>query len=204
MTHTQYIVGVDEIGRGPLAGPVAVCAVVVPEDFDFSVFPHLTDSKKLSHKRREVIFEKALALQYEGKLRFAIHYSSPEMIDKEGIETAVDRAVDGVLYTLGTMPRDIRVKLDGRLKTSHMLNQESIIRGDETVPVISLASVIGKVARDRVMDDYCAQYPAYRFSNNKGYGTKQHVEAIKEHGTSPIHRNSYLSRIIEDDTDTAR
>lgn len=195
MTQTHYIVGVDEVGRGPLAGPVAVGAAAVPEAFDFSVFPFLTDSKKLTEKRREAIFDIALALQTKGMLRFAVQYQSPQVIDDHGIETAISRALCGTLTDLRLVESRVRVFLDGRLKAPSHYVQETIIRGDEQVPVISLASVVAKVARDRIMSDLCQDHPQYGFSKHKGYGTKAHIEAIKKNGVSPLHRKTYLTRI---------
>lgn len=200
MTQTQYIVGVDEVGRGPLAGPVAVCAAIVLEAFDFSVFPLLTDSKKLTEKRRETIFENALELQKEGQLRFAIQYQSSEVIDNVGIEKAITSALHGTLVDLKLTKENVHIFLDGRLKAPSRFDQETIIRGDESVPIISLASVLAKVTRDRLMVDLCSDYPEYGFSKHKGYGTKAHIEAIKKNGTSPIHRKTFLSRIAPDES----
>lgn len=199
MTQTQYIVGVDEVGRGPLAGPVAVGAAVVPEAFDFAVFPFLTDSKKLTEKRREEIFNIALGLQTKGMLRFAIQYQSPQAIDDIGIESAIGRALHGTLADLRLAAKNTRIFLDGRLKAPEQFVQETIIRGDESVPIISLASVVAKVSRDRMMIDLCKDHPEYGFSKHKGYGTKEHIEAIKKNGASPLHRKTYLSRIAPEE-----
>lgn len=199
MTQTQYIVGVDEVGRGPLAGPVAVCAALVPRAFDFNVFPLLTDSKKLSEKRREEIFDVALALQTRGLLRFAIQYQSPQAIDDIGIESAISRALKGTLADLRLAEKSVRVFLDGRLKAPDHFEQETVVRGDEKVPIISLASVVAKVARDRLMTDLCSDHPAYGFSKHKGYGTKGHIAAIKENGPSPLHRKTFLTRIAPEE-----
>jgi len=199
MTQTQYIVGVDEVGRGPLAGPVAVCAAMVETSFDFSVFPYLNDSKKLSEKRREAIFDIAFSLQHEGALRFAVHYESAGVIDSMGIEGAIKRALGGALASIETSPSHAQVFLDGRLKAPNEFQQETIIGGDGKVPIISLASVLAKVSRDRLMVEYCTQYPEYGFSGHKGYGTAAHISAIKERGTSPLHRKTFLSRIAPEE-----
>ena len=196
MTQAQYIAGVDEVGKGPLAGPVAVAAVLAPKAFDFNIFPHLNDSKKLSPKRREVIFEQALAVQEAGDIRFSIQYQPPEVIDSEGIEEAIRRALAGVLVDVAADKKPVHIYLDGRLKAPELFpSQETIVGGDGSVPIISLASVIGKVARDRLMCEYCDQYPEYGFSQHKGYGTKMHIAAIQKYGPSPIHRKSFLTRI---------
>ena len=199
MTQTQYIVGVDEVGRGPLAGPVAVCAAMAPEAFDFTVFPLLTDSKKLSEKRREEIFDIALGLQTKGLLRFAVQYQSPQAIDEIGIEDSIGRALRGTLADLKLAEANVHIFLDGRLKAPKQYNQETIIRGDESVPIISLASVIAKVARDRIMVDLCKDHPEYGFSKHKGYGTPEHIEAIKKNGVSSLHRKTFLTRIAPEE-----
>lgn len=196
MTQTHYIVGVDEVGKGPLAGPVAVAAVRMPRDFDCSVFPHLTDSKKLTPKRREVIFEQALKVQRAEGIRFSVRYQSPQVIDEVGIEEAIRRALSGALDDVKAQKHQfVHILLDGRLKAPTAFSQETIVGGDESVPAISLASVIAKVARDRLMGEYDTQYPVYGFAQHKGYGTPAHIAAIKKHGPSPIHRMSFLSRI---------
>lgn len=191
----SHIVGIDEVGRGPLAGPVAVCAAMTPASFDFSVFPKLGDSKQLSEKVREEIFTRALDLQYAGKLRFAVHYESPEAIDLYGIEEATRRALESALSGVCAAEHTVRVFLDGRLKAPPHFPQETIIGGDALVPIISLASVIAKVSRDRIMADLCRLYPAYGFSRHKGYGTAAHRKAIAEYGLSPLHRKSFCKQI---------
>lgn len=196
MTQAQYIVGVDEVGRGPLAGPVAVCAAMAPESFNFNVFQYLTDSKKLSERRREAIFEQALELQTGGQLRFAVQYEPVEVIDGEGIEIAIRRALEGALAGVRAAKETARIFLDGRLKAPEEFTQETIIGGDGSVPIISLASVIAKVSRDRLMGDLCDHYPEYGFSKHKGYGTSAHIKAIQEYGPCKQHRKSYLSRIV--------
>jgi ribonuclease HII len=124
-----------------------------------------------------------------------VHYESAEAIDSIGIEGAIRRALEGALATLDTPHTSTQVFLDGRLKAPEQFAQETIIGGDGKVPIISLASVIAKVSRDRIMCDFGAQYPAYGFSKHKGYGTALHISAIKKEGLSPLHRKSFLSRI---------
>lgn len=199
MTQAHYIVGVDEVGRGPLAGPVAVCAAMAPDSFDFNVFPKLTDSKKLSEKNREEIFHKALELQTAGSIRFAVQYQSAEVIDEMGIEHAINQALVGALADLNPSEKMVRIFLDGRLKAPSQFMQETVVRGDESVPIISLASVIAKVSRDQVMVDLCNTHPEYGFSKHKGYGTKDHIHAIKENGPTTLHRKSFLSRIAPEE-----
>lgn len=195
MTQTQYIVGVDEVGRGPLAGPVAVCAAMVEKGFDFSIFPFLTDSKKLSEKRREVIFDHAMNLQSQGLLRFAVQFESAETIDAHGIQEAIQRALCSALANIEASHKSAHVFLDGNLKAPEQFEQETIIGGDGKVAIISLASVLAKVSRDRVMVDLCKEYPEYAFSKHKGYGTKAHIEAVKGYGPSVEHRKTFLTRI---------
>lgn len=194
----DYIVGVDEVGRGPLAGPVAVCAALAPARFDFSVFPKLDDSKKLTEKRREEIFNAALALQREGVLRFAVQFGAPHTIDEAGIEHAVSSALKGAIANVKAAPSAVRVFLDGRLHAPEIYSQETIVGGDGKVPIISLASVIAKVFRDRTMVDLAPHFPEYGFEQHKGYGTAAHIAAIKKHGPSALHRKTFLSRIAPD------
>lgn len=194
MTHTDYIVGVDEVGRGPLAGPVAVCAALVSRSFDFSLFPHLTDSKKMTEKRREAVFETALTLQREGALRFAVHFEPARVIDEIGIEAAIRRSLEKAVTSVGTETARARIFLDGRLHAPDQFSQETILGGDALVPVISLASVIAKVSRDRLMVEIAHEYPEYDFAKHKGYGTATHIQAIRTHGLSPEHRRSYTRR----------
>ncbi len=187
----QFICGIDEVGRGPLAGPVAVGAVYAPVGFDFTeAFPGLADSKKLSAKKREKIFE---ALATHPRVRYAVSFENAREIDTRGIVPSITRALENALATLAPNPKDTRIFLDGGLRApASFLFQETIIKGDTLIPIISLASVVAKVLRDRHMEEMAKRYSAYGFETHKGYGTKEHLTLIKMHGLSPIHRRSFI------------
>jgi ribonuclease HII len=193
----KYLIGIDEAGRGPLAGPVAVGAVMVPVDFDWGVLEGVRDSKKLSEKKREEIFARARGLEQSGALRFAVSTSSAAYIDTYGIVPAVKRALAEALSRFEIEPDDCRVLLDGSLKAPvEYIHQETIIRGDDTESVISLASIMAKVTRDRLMMRLAPKYPAYDFHLHKGYGTAAHCATIARVGLSEIHRVTFCSRIF--------
>lgn len=192
----RFIVGIDEAGRGPLAGPVCVGAVgasrpatstvAVNVPRRLSALDGIKDSKKLSAKKREEWFKKI-----NGHEEFEAHhvYVSNEMIDKFGIRPAVIFGVEKVLEKFSKKP-DL-VLLDGLLHAPEKYTQETIIKGDEKVPLIAAASIIAKVSRDRVMMAMHEKYPQYNFAKHKGYGTKEHFERIAAHGLSPIHRKTF-------------
>ena len=190
----KYLIGIDEAVRGPLAGPVSVGAVMVPADFDFALVEGVRDSKKLSEKRREMIFERARELEQSSELRFSVSTSSASYIDTYGIVPAIKRALTEALSRFETSPEDCRVLLDGSLSApAEYIHQETIIRGDDTEPVISLASIMAKVTRDRLMRRLATKYPVYGFDVHKGYGTAAHMKTIREHGLSDLHRVTFCS-----------
>lgn len=192
----KYLIGIDEAGRGPLAGPVAVGAVMVPADFDWKLLEGVRDSKKLSEKVREELFERAHALIATHSIRISVATSSAAYIDSYGIVPAIKRALGEALSKLEVAPEECRVLLDGSLSApAAFTDQHTIIRGDESEPVISLASIAAKVLRDRRMENLALRYPAYGFDAHKGYGTLAHRRAISEVGLSDIHRASFCSRI---------
>lgn len=192
----RYLIGIDEAGRGPLAGPVAVGAVAVPLDFDWSRLEGVRDSKKLSEKKREDIFERAQELRESLLLRFAVAMSSATYIDTYGIMPAIRRALGEALSKLEIEPRACHVLLDGSLKApAEYVRQETIIGGDDTEPIISLASIMAKVTRDRLMKRLAEKYPAYDFHVHKGYGTRSHLRSIARCGLSDIHRASFCKRL---------
>ena len=190
----RYIAGVDEVGRGPLAGPVVTAAVVLPEDFDV---PGIDDSKKLSEKRREqlydVIMERALAV--------GIGQADQQVIDDINILQATKRAMLQAVNAAEEMLRAEhggsieRVLLDAVELPELTVPQESIIKGDAKVLSIAAASIIAKVTRDRMMVRYAEEFPGYAFEKNKGYGTKAHYEGLREKGPCPIHRLSFLKKM---------
>lgn len=187
----QWLVGVDEAGRGPLAGPVSVGVVAVPVRLNLTAaFPGLNDSKKLGEAMREEIYVEALARHKAGDIKLCARLSGALYIDTFGITRAVRRGVWSGVRSVAT-PESSFVKLDGLLKAPPEYRQETIIRGDATEPVISLASVVAKVRRDRLMKQLAAQFPQYGFEVHKGYGTARHREAIQEFGLCDLHRRSF-------------
>ena len=193
----RYLIGIDEAGRGPLAGPVAVGAVMVPADFDWSVLEGVRDSKKLSEKKREEFFVRAVELQESQTLHFAVSTSSVAYIDRYGIVPAIKRALAEALSRFKIEPTDCRVLLDGSLSApAEYVYQETIIGGDDTEPAISLASIMAKVTRDRLMKRLSPKYPEYDFHVHKGYGTLAHRSAIQMYGLSEVHRTTFCSRIL--------
>lgn len=192
----RYIIGIDEAGRGPLAGPVAVGVVAAGVDFDWGLVEGVRDSKKLSEKKREKVFERVLELQRLSVLRFAVSISSSAYIDAYGIVPAIKRALNEALVRLEIAPNDCHVLLDGGLSApAQYVHQETIIRGDDTEPIISLASIMAKVTRDRLMKRLSPKYPSYDFHVHKGYGTASHMSVIMRCGLSNIHRATFCSKI---------
>ena len=217
--NKKYIVGIDEVGRGPIAGPVAVCAFMCKEDFpsQIEMKTPLRDSKKLTKIQREKWFEFLKAEKEKGNCNFAVTMVSAEWIDKVGIVRSIQKALDSSLSKIATQdyenfsrltpegpyamknfhnPASFSVFLDGGLKApKEYVNQETIIKGDELHPVISFASIVAKVTRDNLMGKYGEEYPEYGFENHSGYGTKAHYEAIKKYGMIALHRKSFLKNM---------
>ncbi len=188
-----YLVGIDEAGRGPLAGPVAVGVARVEEGYDvLSVFPGLNDSKKLSEKKRELLYEILKEEGKKGNVHIKVCLSGERMIDEKGIAYAVRDALTRGLAALLPEPHTGTVFLDGSLHAPAAYAQETIIGGDGKVPVIMLAALAAKVTRDRLMVQLAVDYPQYGFEVHKGYGTKAHQEALRAHGLSPAHRRTFV------------
>jgi ribonuclease HII len=188
----MYVVGVDEAGRGPLAGPVAVGVVRVEQGYDFSAFQGLNDSKKLTEKKREELFSILQEEMRAGRVQAVVHLASAAKIDAYGIVPSVRSALYKGVRKLLPVPQEGTVYLDGSLYAPKEYTQETIIGGDAKVPVIMLASIAAKVTRDRLMKKLATQYPLYQFEVHKGYGTKRHYEILREHGPCDIHRMTYL------------
>lgn len=185
------LIGVDEAGRAPLAGPVSVGTVAVPPGFDVKrEFNGVTDSKLMSAAKREVVYEEVLRRAHLGDVRFVVKFSSHGYIDRFGITRAVRKAAwEGIRQMAHSS--EAAVMLDGLLRAPKSYMQRTIIAGDLRVPVISLASVVAKVERDRLMRNMDALYPGYGFESHKGYATPAHYRALRELGLCDIHRRTY-------------
>ena len=179
------ICGVDEAGRGPLAGPVYAAAVILPRGF---VIEGLNDSKKLTEKRREVFYD-----EITGKaLAWGIGCADEKEVDEINILQATFLAMRRAIGRLSLRP-DLAL-IDGNRDSDFGVPSRTIIKGDSLSANIAAASVLAKVTRDRVMKEYAAQYPQYGFDVHKGYGTKRHYEALREFGPCPIHRLTFLKK----------
>lgn len=183
----SYICGIDEAGRGPLAGPVVAGAVVLPKDCRIL---YINDSKKLSEKRREELFE----LIPKEAVSVGLGIVSPERIDEINILQATYEAMREAVNGLSCVP-DILLN-DAVTIPGLTMKQVPIIKGDAKSISIGAASIMAKVTRDHLMEAYAAKYPEYGFEKHKGYGTKQHIEAIKEYGPCPIHRMTFIKNFI--------
>lgn len=187
------MLGVDEAGRGPLAGPVAVGVVAVPERFIVSrEFPGLADSKQMSPLARAKMFRLLKARVRQGDIRFCVRCTSAKRIDAWGLSRAVASATARGIRFLAPEPDGVSVFLDGLLTAPDEYTQQTIIGGDEAVPIIALASIAAKVVRDRLMVRLGKQFPEYGFEKHKGYGTEEHYQALKKYGPSAIHRRSFI------------
>ena len=187
--------GVDEVGRGPLAGPVVTACVVLPDDFDVL---GVDDSKKLSLKKREELYEVIL----DKALAVGIGMCDNQVIDEINILEATKRAMVESIEKADKMlqKRDLgsldHVLIDAVKLTGISQTQTNIIKGDATSLSIAAASIVAKVTRDRMMMAYAEEYPWYGFESNMGYGTKKHYEGISAHGITPIHRKTFLKGIV--------
>ena len=194
----RFVAGVDEVGRGPLAGPVVTAAVVLPEDFDVL---GVDDSKKLSEKRREELYDQIL----DRCLAYGIGMANHEVIDEINILQATKKAMKDAITACDLQ---LRVK-EGGAADAHIdfvlidavtlegldKPQHAVVKGDANVLAIAAASIVAKVTRDRMMVEYAKEYPWYAFEKNKGYGTAAHYEGIRAHGTCPIHRMTFLKNM---------
>lgn len=182
----KYIAGIDEVGRGPLAGPVVTACVVMPYD---KMLDGVFDSKKVTKKNRERLYEEIINTAYS----VSIAVRSQDVIDKINILNATKECMAECFNNAKVKPD---LLLIDAVKLNICDNEMPIIKGDETSYAIACASIIAKVYRDRMMENFAKIYPNYDFENNVGYGTKKHIEAIKQYGITPIHRLSFLGKII--------
>ena len=183
----SYICGIDEVGRGPLAGPVVAGAVILPKDCDIL---YLNDSKQLSEKKREELY----AVIMEEATATGLGFVAPQRIDEINILQATYEAMREAVSKLNPQP-DLLLN-DAVTIPGILVKQVPIIKGDAKSISIAAASIIAKVTRDRLMVDYGTVYPEYGFASNKGYGAKAHLEALKKYGPTPIHRQSFIKNLI--------
>lgn len=199
---TQYVAGIDEAGRGALAGPVAVgCVIIKDRAACADVLAMARDSKKLSAQKRRSIFDVIKQCERKGYLAAAVGFGTVRMIDRKGIVSAVQHglnlALKSAVRKLDLMEHEISIKLDGSLRApSSYLFQETIIRGDDLVKEIGLASIVAKVSRDALMEKLATGFPQYGYEVHKGYGTSEHRKAIRKHGASETHRMSFLRKML--------
>ena len=187
--NVKLIAGIDEVGRGPLAGPVVTACVVMPYDV---MLNGVYDSKKVSKKNRERLYDEII----KTAISVSISVRNQDVIDKINILNATKECMKECYLNSKVKPDLLLVDA---VKLNLCENEKPIIKGDETSYAIACASIIAKVYRDKLMEDYAKIYPNYNFENNVGYGTKKHIEGIKLHGITPIHRLSFLSKIIGED-----
>lgn len=194
----RWIVGIDEVGRGPIAGPVMVCAVAISAAvYRRRQWQGLTDSKQMTVQARDHWEKEARQMKKQGQIRIAVASRSAAAIDRCGIALCIHECVVSVLRQLGLTPQQCEVRLDGSLfAPKEYTRQQTIIKGDSKEQVISMASVIAKVRRDVLMTRFAKLYPYYRWGENKGYGTVAHYKALERHGLSPLHRKSFLKRYL--------
>ena len=204
----QFVIGIDEVGRGPVAGPVAVGVVAIERinhEMLQGLLEGMTDSKKLSEKKRDLFKAQLEELEKCGHVFQTVVFSSAQDIDMYGISKCIDTCTEGGLEKVMSQIAkktgrsvscdEVEVLLDGHLKApERYLHQQSIIKGDEKEMTISAASVVAKVVRDEWMKKQAPKYPLYSLEKHKGYGTKAHMEVIEKEGMSPLHRRSFLKR----------
>ena len=182
----KYIAGIDEVGRGPLAGPVVTACVVMPYD---KMLNGVFDSKKVTKKNRDRLYDEIMKTAYS----VSIAVKNQDIIDEINILNATKQCMKECFDNSKVKPDLLLVDA---VKLNICENEKPIIKGDATSYAIACASIIAKVYRDRLMEEYAVKYPYYDFENNVGYGTKKHIEAIKNYGITPIHRLSFLGKII--------
>ena len=181
----KYVCGVDEVGRGPLAGPVVCASVIMPTD---CLLEGVDDSKKLTAKRREMLSEKIL----KNAIAYRICLIEPQIIDEINILQATRLCMKNAIESMSVKPDFVLV--DGNMTLDISIPQQSLVKGDSLSYSIGAASIIAKVYRDALMKEYAKTYPEYGFDSNAGYGSAKHIEAIKKYGLTPIHRRSFTTK----------
>lgn len=185
--HLGYLCGIDEVGRGPLAGPVVACAVILPQDCHIL---YLNDSKKLSAAKREELYDVIM----KESVAVGIGMISPERIDEINILKATYEAMRDAISNLSVTPQ--LLLNDAVTIPEVIIPQVPIIKGDAKSVSIAAASIVAKVTRDRMMEEYDKVLPEYGFASNKGYGSTAHIEALKKYGPSPIHRKTFITHFV--------
>ena len=185
----KYIAGIDEVGRGPLAGPVVTACVIMPYE---EMLKGVYDSKKVTKKNRDRLYDEIM----QNAISVSVSVADQDVIDKINILNATKQCMAECFNNSKVKPDLLLVDA---VKLNICENELPIIKGDATSYAIACASIIAKVYRDRMMEEYAKEYPEYDFENNVGYGTKKHIEAIKTYGITPIHRLSFLGKIIGED-----
>jgi ribonuclease HII len=183
----SIICGCDEAGRGPLAGPVFAAAVILPHGIEIS---GLNDSKKLTEKQRDKLFDEIISLAVD----YAIASASVEEIEEINILNASMLAMKRAIESLKTKPE--YALIDGNIARGFEIDARPVIKGDALSPSIAAASILAKVSRDRHCMEMDKEYPEYGFAKHKGYATKDHREAVLKHGASPVHRKSFLKKLL--------
>ncbi len=186
-TDGVVLAGMDEVGRGPLAGPVVVCCAVMPPS---PLIPYVNDSKKLSEKRRESVYEQLVLTA----IAYKTAWIAPAVIDEINILQATKRGFCEAFSRMEIPVTDVLI--DALTGLDIPARQHAIIHGDALSYSIACASILAKVERDRYMAKQDALYPMYGFAHNKGYGTAEHIEALKKYGPCPIHRRSFIGRFV--------
>ena len=197
----KWLVGIDEVGRGPLAGPVCIglCMAKTPDYKKiWKIIKNVKDSKKLSEGERHLWLRQIKDLSSIGALSYHTSFVSHKIIDRKGIAYAVRLAIKRTIKKAELNPKNCEIRLDGSIYApKEFKNQKTIIKGDEKEPIIALASIVAKVRRDNRMKKLAKKYPGYGFEIHKGYGTKSHIKALKKLGPSDIHRQTFIRGVLK-------
>lgn len=197
ISSMKYLIGIDEVGRGPIAGPVAVGAFIFLTPDAKKHFRGVRESKQISEEKREEWYKIIKQKSDENLVNFSVCFQSERVIDKRGISWAIKKCLENCLKNLKANPDECLILLDGGLKAPpHFKNQKTIIKGDAKETVIALASICAKVERDRKMKKLGKKYPGYGFEVHKGYGTRAHYKAIQQAGLHSVHRRSFCKTLI--------
>ena len=187
----SIVVGIDEVGRGPIAGPVTVCGCLMKES-NMKCIVDMKDSKMYSSNSRKNAFNKLKSFESKNLLKYFIVSKSANYIDKYGIQQSIKSCIEIICKQLIDNIKSTKILLDGGLYAPNKYKQETFIKGDQRFSIISSASIIAKVTRDKYMTRKSKEYPCYLFAQNKGYGTKKHFDSIKKYGLSTLHRKTYI------------